>query len=152
MLLIYEIIIIMACCGQNQDEACGWPRGTVRAMLALVIVVLAFMMASAMITMLIVYAQITVAVGIFGTVFTVVSAVTAYYFSTQAANASNKVLRDAAVQVSESKDEIIRHLTDTQDRMLSRRVRGFKRTKKFNDDPLDEINDNNIRMPTIIVE
>ena len=142
----------MGCCGQNQDEACGWPKGTVRAMLALVIVVLAFIMASAMITMLIVYSQITVAVGIFGTVFTVVSAVTAYYFSTQAATASNKVLRDAATQVSESKDEIIRHLTQTQDRMLSRRIRGFKRTKKAND-PLDQINnDNNIRMPTIIVE
>ena len=33
------------CCGPLQDEACGWPKGTVRAALALLIVLGAFIIA-----------------------------------------------------------------------------------------------------------
>ncbi len=134
----------MGCCGPLPDESCGWPKGTVRAILAVVIVVLAFIIAAGMIVMLIIYNQITVAVGVVGTIFTVVGSVTAYYFSTQAAAASNKAITDA-------KDAEIARLNETQ-KMLNR-GRLIRKKKPINHDPLS-MTDTDIKgqNPLVIVE
>ncbi|ARF09614.1 hypothetical protein Indivirus_1_237 [Indivirus ILV1] len=132
-----------SCCGKNPNEACGWPSGTIRAALAITIVFLAFIIAGGMITMLIIYNQITVAVGVLGTIFTVVGSVTAYYFSTQAAAATHKTIADM-------KDAEITRLAETQKILTRGRL---SRRKIIQDpDPLSKQNIDRDTSPLIIVQ
>ena len=158
------------CCGPLQDEACGWPKGTVRAALALLIVLGAFIIAGGMIVMLIIYGQITVAVGVLGTIFTVVGSVSAYYFSSQQAAVATKLATDNAQRVTaltqriaDSKDQEIARLNDTHERMLQSRglampprgrsIRKNKKSKHINtnNDIFDQ-DENTGPTPIVIVE
>jgi hypothetical protein len=148
------------CCGPLQDEACGWPKGTVRAALALLIVLGAFIIAGGMIVMLIIYGQITVAVGVLGTIFTVVGSVSAYYFSSQQAAAATKLATDTAQRIADSKDQEIARLNDTHERILQSRglampprgrfIRKSKHKNTSND--IFERDDNTKPDPIVIVE
>lgn len=75
------------CCGPNKDEACGWPKNTIRSLLAVSLSILAFLMAAATIGILVWYQQYTVAVGVLGMVFSVISAIVAYYFGSKTGDA-----------------------------------------------------------------
>ena len=141
------------CCGSLQDEACGWPRGTVRATIALTIVILAFLISGAVIILLIIDGKITEAVAVLGLDFTVVGSVTAYYFSAQSSAAATKAITESAQRVADSKDAEINRLHDTHERMLSRGLP--RRKKKVVHEPLlDNVleDDNQGSDPVVIVE
>ncbi|AYV77350.1 MAG: hypothetical protein Barrevirus41_1, partial [Barrevirus sp.] len=108
----------MGCCGPSPDDACGWPKNTIRALLAVLIVVLAFAIAAAVIIILIINQHITEAIGVLGIVFTVVGSVTAFYFSSQQAQANNKAMVDANQRILEAKDREIGRMTETHEKIL----------------------------------
>lgn len=109
------------CCGSNPNEACGWPPGTVRAFIAIFIITLTFLTAVVSVILLIVnYQQYTIAVGLLGTMFSVISAVVGYYFGTKAADTANKLVADSQRQIIQSKEaELSRMMEPRQLRMNS---------------------------------
>ena len=54
------------CCGKNEKESCGWPKGTVRAVIALTTIPLGFLTALVIMVLLIIKEQYLVATGING--------------------------------------------------------------------------------------
>lgn len=135
------------CCGPIPNESCGWPRGTVSATLAIIIITITLLTGtSAIIILITVYNQHTVAVGILGTMFVVVSAVTTHYFDKQA----NKAIVDA-------KNSEIDRLAETNTRIInrelvrSRRVGPIKKKKRRDNDDLLEVDEHEIAAPVPVV-
>ena len=86
--------------GDIEGESCGWPKGTVRATIALITIPLAFMSAAGVIGVLLWKEQYTAATGIIGTSFGIVGTIIGHYFGSKQAN-------DAAQMISENEHELI---------------------------------------------
>ena len=70
----------MICCGDNTDEACGWPKNTVRAFIAIFTTVLVLSMGILLIIFLIQKDQINAAIGVGGIYSSLLSGIIGYYF------------------------------------------------------------------------
>src|SRR5437764_233774 len=107
------------CCGPNQNESCGWPPGTIRAILALPAIILTFIISAVVVILLIVnYQQYTIAVGLLGTMFSVISAIVGYYFGTKAGDTATEMVADTQRQIADAHRQII----DSKDAELSRMI------------------------------
>ena len=95
------------CCGTNQNESCGWPKGTVRAAISIIIIVLTFALAGAGIIILIFRDEIVYAMGILSTIFTIISAVIAYYFGSKTGEAAGKAIVESSERRLAEKDREI---------------------------------------------
>lgn len=93
------------CCGPLPDESCGWPKGTVRAVIALITISLAFVLAGVCIVLLIVYDQTTTAISVLGIMFGVVGTVIGHYFGSRTAESASKALAASQQQVIDTKSE-----------------------------------------------
>ncbi len=111
------------CFGNIEGESCGWPKGTVRAIVALTTILLAFGAAGAVVGVLLWKEQYTAATGVIGTMFGVVG--TIIYFGTKQAEGAAKL-------ISKNEHELIEsHNLDVAERRNERmelnRDRGLNR-------------------------
>ncbi len=112
----------MGCCGPSLDDACGWPKNTIRAILSVLIVIFGFSIAAAVIGFLLPNNKTTEAIAVLGSVFTVMGVVTTFYFSSQSAAATTKIISDTANQLVEAKNSELSHLRGMHERMLRKRT------------------------------
>jgi len=68
------------CCGSISDEACGWPARTVRALLAILVVLMGLGAEVAVALWLVQKDELSLAISMVGLIATEVTGVTAYYF------------------------------------------------------------------------
>ena len=71
------------CCGFLENEPCGYPKGTIRSTLAVIITVIVLLAISAVIVMLLIYQQWALAVAVAEAPLAVLSAVIGYYFGSR---------------------------------------------------------------------
>jgi len=67
-------------CARTSDEACGWPPKTVRASLAILVIIMAMIAALVVIVFLVIEKEWEIAVGVLGTLLSVATGVLGYYF------------------------------------------------------------------------
>jgi uncharacterized membrane protein YgcG len=110
------------CCGPLENQSCGWPAGTVRAVIALVTIILSFAAAISIMIMLIVYNQYAIAVGINSSIWGIVGGIIGYYFGTRQAN-------EATESIIRARDETLRLVSAAAPRTIIRRSRSASSTK-----------------------
>jgi len=86
--------------GDIEGESCGWPKGTVRAIIALITIPLAFAAATGVVGVLLWKEQYTAATGIIGTTFGIVGTIIGHYFG-------SKQAKEAADMISETEHDLI---------------------------------------------
>ena len=89
------------CFGSIEGESCGWPKGTVRASIAMITIPLGFLSTTAVIIILIVKEQYTIALGVNSVIWGVVGTIVGHYFGTKQAEG-------AAKMISQNDQELIR--------------------------------------------
>lgn len=93
------------CCGPIPTESCGWPKGTVRALISIIIILLTFVIASASVIILILRGEILYAIGILSTIFSIISAVIAFYFGTKSGESATKAVVESNEKLLAEKDK-----------------------------------------------
>jgi hypothetical protein len=127
-----------SCCGSNQNESCGWPRGTIRALVSVITIILTFMIAGAGVIYLFIHEQITAANGILALLFNVVSAIVAWYFGTKSGDAAAKTAIEASEKLLESKDRELNMLREHHERVLQSRGLIMPPNRHVNNNNQDE--------------
>ena len=116
-------------CGPNQNESCGWPKGTVRALISVIIIILTFAIAATTVIILILNDQISFAIGVLSTIFTIISAVIAFYFGTKSSQANMDAMAEASEKLLEAKDREIIVMKDVHERSI-RQMRSIRSPKR----------------------
>jgi hypothetical protein len=86
------------CCGNVEGEPCGWPSGTVRAVVTLITVPITFAIACAAIIILIINGQYDIALGINNGIWAVVGTIIGYYFGSKQGETAVKLLSESNIQ------------------------------------------------------
>lgn len=97
------------CFGDIEGESCGWPKGTVRAVIALVTIPLAFAAAAAVIGVLMWKEQYTAATGVIGTIFGIVGTIIGYYFGSKQAEGAAKLISETEHDLIESRNQELKY-------------------------------------------
>jgi len=87
----------MKCCGDqfNPNEACGWPKKTVRATIALMVIPPVIMGSIAMMILLFTKQQYESALGILATLTGILGTIVGYYFGSRSAERASEIIREA---------------------------------------------------------
>ena len=93
------------CFGDIEEESCGWPKGTVRACIAIIIIPVSFIAAIGATAYLIYKEKYEIATGIVGLMFSVVSAVIGYYFCSKNAEGAAKMISQTEHELIESRNK-----------------------------------------------
>lgn len=123
------------CLGSNENESCGWPKGTVRASIALTTIPIGFLTLTSVMILLFVREQYTPALGISNGLLAIMSAIVGYYFGSKQAEGAAKLVSDAKEDTIRSKE----HEISMMNNIRSRSVRNLH-DNTF-DDELDVIVD-----------
>ena len=81
-----------SCIGNVEGESCGWPKGTVRATVALITIPLAFISSLAIMILLIVEKEYTIALGINSVIWGVIGTIIGHYFGTKQAEGAAQLV------------------------------------------------------------
>ena len=100
------------CCGNVPDEACGWPKGTVRAIFSLIIVVCTYILAGYDVTTLILRDKVPEAMGILTATLSIISAVIGYYFGQKSGEAATKTIIESNEKLLAAKDREINNIRE----------------------------------------
>lgn len=92
------------CFGSIEDESCGWPKGTVRATIALITIPIFFLSSVSVIIILIVKEQFTIALGINSGLFGVIGTIIGYYFGSKQGEGAAKLLAQSEHELIESRN------------------------------------------------
>lgn len=91
-------------CTRTPGEACGWPPKTVRAILALLVVIISMLSSLMVIIFLVISKEWVIAVGAMGTLLSIGTGVLGYYFGYRSgAKPSESSTED--IEASDSKDD-----------------------------------------------
>ena len=116
------------CFGDIEGESCGWPRGTVRACIALSTIFVSFLAATIIIIILIIKEQYTIALGINSVIWGVIGTIIGHYFGTKQAEGAAKLISQTEHELIESRNRELeinprnylpREFNDTRIRMDS---------------------------------
>ena len=123
------------CFGPLEEESCGWPKGTVRAIIALITIPLGFLLAVGLIIYLVIKEEYLVATGINGVVWGAVGTVIGHYFGSRSAEGATKLMNHVQEELIKS-----RNMEISRDIQISRGIRGIERRHMSdNMDDLSEI-------------
>lgn len=100
----------MCCVGDVEGESCGWPKGTVRATIALTTIPLGFLSLLAVMGVMIWQEQYTAALGITNGILSIVGTVVGYYFGSKQAEGAAKMASKAEHEVIKVQGEEIKLL------------------------------------------
>lgn len=93
-------------CGEH-DEACGWPKKTVRATIALIVVIPVTVGAIAAMIILFNQSEYTSALAILATLTTMSGTIIGYYFGNRSAESATDIISKADHEIIESKNREI---------------------------------------------
>ena len=99
----------MNCCCDvsNSEEACGWPKKTVRATIALIVIPPVILAAIAMMIYLFVQKQYESALGILSSLTGIAGTIVGYYFGSRSAENASEIISKEH-QLIESRNGVIR--------------------------------------------
>ena len=119
------------CIGPDSNQSCGWPKGTVRAVIALSVIFMG--VASLTTLMILLYAaeKFEAAIGIGSTIGGIVGIVIGYYFGSRGAEGAAE---GAAHMIVDTENQLLK-TQEAMSRNLTRNLRTKKR-RKINDDIL----------------
>jgi len=100
-------------CGES-DEACGWPKKTVRAAMAMAIVIPVTMAAITAMLILFIRDQYESALGILAPLMGLSGTIIGYYFGTRSAEAASDMVAKADRELIESKNKEIEMMGRTR--------------------------------------
>lgn len=120
------------CCGPIVTESCGWPRGTVRAMMAVIGIVVCLLVTGSAELIFIFRNEYVYALGIQNVITGVISIIIGYYFGSKSSQAATDALSDASEKLMAAKDREISIMREEHERSLRniRNVRVGKRKKE----------------------
>lgn len=94
------------CLGTIPDESCGWPKGTVRSTLSLIIIITGLASMSTLMILLFTKDQYEAAIGVAGTIAGFVGLVIGYYFGSKSAEGAAKMISNVETQIMERNREL----------------------------------------------
>ena len=97
------------CFGNIEGESCGWPKGTVRATVALTTIFLAFIGTTIIIIILIIKEQYTIALGVNSVIWGVIGTIIGHYFGSKQAEGAAKMISQTEHELIESRNREIEH-------------------------------------------
>ena len=106
------------CFGNVEGESCGWPKGSIRGIIALISIPMAFLMTCTAMIILIFKDQYNIALGLNNGIWGVVGTIIGYYFGTKQGESAAKLLSKAGHDIIES-----RNLEIEQNNLLTREIR-----------------------------
>ena len=80
------------CFGDIKGESCGWPKGTVRAVISLVTIPLGFISTALIIVILVWKEQYTIALGANSVIWGVIGTIIGHYFGSKQAEGAAKLI------------------------------------------------------------
>ena len=80
------------CMGNNQEESCGWPKGTVRASIAVVVIIFGILSLSTLMILLYTDEKYEGALGVSSTIGGLVGIVIGYYFGSKSAEGATNAI------------------------------------------------------------
>lgn len=92
------------CFGSTEGESCGWPRGTVRACVALTTIPLGFLASTIIMVILIIKEQYTIALGVNGVIWGVIGTIIGHYFGAKQSEGAAKMISQAEHELIESRN------------------------------------------------
>ena len=92
------------CFGSVKGESCGWPKGTVRATIALVTIPLGFVSALGIMGILLWKEQYEAAIGVSSAVWAVIGTIVGYYFGSKQAEGAAKLIQQSEHELIESRN------------------------------------------------
>ena len=99
------------CFGSIEGESCGWPKGTVRATVALTTIPLGFISSLVIMIILIIKEQYTIALGINSVIWGVIGTIIGHYFGSKQAEGAAKLISQTEHELIESRNiEIARSI------------------------------------------
>ena len=99
----------MCCCfGSIENESCGWPKGTVRACVALTTIPLGFLASIIIMVILIIKEQYTIALAVNSGIWGVIGTIIGHYFGSKQAEGAAKMLLTSEHELIESRNLEIR--------------------------------------------
>ena len=110
------------CTGHDPNEACSWPKKTVRASIALIIIPTIIFFSCAMMIMFFIKGQYESALGILSALSGIAGTVIGYYFGSRSAESAADTISNMEHDIIESKNreiEFRNHEIEIQSRNLS---------------------------------
>lgn len=108
MVLLFDLDIkrpmCEGCFGSIEGESCGWPKGTVRACVALITIPLGFLSSIIIMIILVVKEQYTVALGVNSVIWGVVGSIIGHYFGSKQAEGAAKMMSQTEHELIESRN------------------------------------------------
>lgn len=96
------------CCGFIENEPCGYPKGTIRSALAVIVTSIVCLGMMAALIMLLVYQQWAIAVAVAEAMLGVLGTVLGYYFGTRSVSKDNANIIETGLLDNES-ENIVAH-------------------------------------------
>ena len=128
------------CIGHTEGESCGWPKGTVRATIALMTIPIGFLSLIAVMAVMIWKEQYTAALGITNGILGIVGTIVGYYFGSKQAEGAAKMVSKADHELIDAKNHEISLLEGTRGiRSRRRRSRPRPDSIDMSDDELTEV-------------
>jgi hypothetical protein len=112
-------------CGKNDGESCGWPAGTIRALLAVIVIVGVLIGSLVLMFFMFFSNQYAYALGILSGLTGFTGTVLGYYFGSKSAEKANGEIIKAHEREMVSKDIHIENLSrnvDVNQQLLSRNI------------------------------
>jgi len=95
------------CFGSVEGESCGWPKGTVRATVALTTIPLGFIASLVIMIILIIKEQYTIALGVNSVIWGVIGTIIGHYFGTKQAEGAAKIVAQTEHELIEQRNKEI---------------------------------------------
>ena len=90
--------------GDIKGESCGWPKGTVRACVALTTIPLGFIASTTVMIILIIKEQYTIALGINSVIWGLIGTIIGHYFGSKQAEGAAKMISQNEHELIESRN------------------------------------------------
>ena len=127
--------------GNHEEESCGWPKGTVRALIALIVIFFGIASLSTLMILLYTSDKFEAAIGVGSTIGGLVGIVIGYYFGSRSAEGAAQMISHTEEQLIKSQEIVNRGLMENVERSGRYRSRGRSRKNNIsnNNTELDEI-------------
>ena len=92
------------CFGTIEGESCGWPKGTVRACVALTTIPFAFLASITIMIILIIKEQYTIAIGVNSVIWGLIGTIIGHYFGSKQAEGAAKMISQTDHELIQSRN------------------------------------------------
>lgn len=106
------------CIGDIPNEACGLPKGTIRSVISLIVVVFGIVSLSTLMILLYVDHKYEAAIGVGSTIGSIIGIVIGYYFGSRSAEGAAQMISNTEQQLIKIREDEIRENRESRERSL----------------------------------